>query len=460
MTMTYVAQIFDNTPFLQAAGRTHRQYALNIASTALALRTEAALTPQYPLANNPFGKVVGRLYSLIPHKCPQIILVFKDITAFTAQLAVKARTNFQQRFNTLLKFGHSALKCFPLQCAVTCSLSQLQYRLCQTMKLLACLANRTFSFTDRLEIPFQMRPAYLADQFIKMVGVIAITYQLTRKTAHQFTSCLLAAVGMNHKNRRCGTTESPQPTFLLIAAPPAGFIGMGYILFSDMFGCFMIGLFQYIGQLCLAITQAAKTHRYREYLVHHRQRLTLAYVEPAGQDCYHSQYAGAEVLASDVIGQRSVNECSAIFASRNVLNIFNDMRQYFQYINNLMALWVFVGFFQVCAAASAYFWLEMKMFFYQLLRQKFSQMRLVALSCSAFFTPTFRRNDGYSGWIRRWRLGRILRIHPQKPFKFFDTLFQHCDMFFQCRIFRFQLLYIRVFVHEIIIGQKQRFTKI
>jgi len=94
MTITYIAQIFDNTPPLQAARRTHRQYTLNVTSPAFALRTEAALSPQYPLANNSFGKVVGRLYSLILHKRPQILLVFKDVTALAAQLAVKVRTGW------------------------------------------------------------------------------------------------------------------------------------------------------------------------------------------------------------------------------------------------------------------------------------------------------------------------------------------------------------------------------
>ena len=76
-------------------------------------------------------------------------------------------------------------------------------------------ANRTFGLTDCLEIPLQMRPAYPAEQFVKIVGVIAIGYQLTRKAAYQFAGCFLAAVGMNHKKRRCHATESP----------PAGFCG-------------------------------------------------------------------------------------------------------------------------------------------------------------------------------------------------------------------------------------------
>jgi len=458
--MAHVTQILYNTSPLQVAGRTHCQYALNIPRTAFALCAETALTPQYALTNNPFGKVIGWLDITVFYKCPQILLVFKDFTALTAQFAVKMRTLFQQRFNTLLKFWHSALKRFPLQRAVTNSLSQFQYFLGQTVKLLTYLANCTFGLTDRLEIPFQMRPAYLANQWVKIVGVITICYKLARKAAYQFTSRLLIAIGMNHKKCRCVTTKNPQPTLLPITSWPTGFISMAYILFSGTFSSFIVRLLKYIGQLGLAITQAAKTHRYREYLVHHCQCFTLARVEPAGQNCYQGQYAGTEVLTPDIIGQRSVNERSAVFASIDVLDILDDFGLDGWNINNLMTQWFFVGFFQVRAAACAHFGLEMKMFFYKLLRQKLSHVRFMTFSCSAFFASTLRQYDGHSGRIRRWRLRRILRIYSQKPFKFLDTLFQHCDMFFQCCVFRFQLLYICVFVHKTIIGQRHVFTKV
>jgi hypothetical protein len=143
----------------------------------------------------------------------------------------------------------------------------------------------------------------------------------------------------------------------------------------------------------------------------------------------------------------------AIFASIYVLNILCDLRLYGRYINNLMTQRFFAGFFKICAAASAYFWFEMKMFFYQLLRQKLSQVRFMTFSCSTFFTPTLRQYDGHSGRIRRWRFGGIPGVHPQKPFKLFDTLFQLNN-------FVFQLLYICVFVHKTVIGQRQRFAKV
>ena len=164
MTATSFTQILNNASPLQLAGRTYRQYTFHIPSTSFALRAETALTPQYALANNPFGKVIGRLYSLVSHKCPKIFLVFKNLTAFTTQLAVEACTIFQQRLNMLLKFGHSALKCFPLQCSIANSFSQLQYILCQTIKFIAYPAKFTFGFADSLKISFQVSPAYLANQ--------------------------------------------------------------------------------------------------------------------------------------------------------------------------------------------------------------------------------------------------------------------------------------------------------
>jgi len=183
MTATSFTQILNNTSPLQTASRAHRQNALYIPSTSFALCAEAALTPQYALTNNPFCKIVGRLYFSILHKCPKILFVRKNPTTFTTQLAVKTCTIFQQRFNTLLKFGHSALKCFPLQCSIANSFTKFQYLFCQSMKSFTYFAKFTFGLTDSLKIPFQMSPAYLANQFVKIVGTITVCYKFAARAA-------------------------------------------------------------------------------------------------------------------------------------------------------------------------------------------------------------------------------------------------------------------------------------
>src|SRR3972149_5918364 len=242
MTTACITQVFDNASSLQAAGRAHRQDTFHISSASLTLCAEAALTPQYGLTYNTLGSIVGRLHLLILHKCPQILFMFKDVTALTAQIAIKPRTGFKQRFNTFLKFWHSALKRWPLQRTVTDSFSQFQDFLCQIMKPVAYFANRAFGLAYRRETPLQMRPAYLANQCVKFVGVIAITYQFARKIAYQATSRLLAAIGMNHKKCRCGTAQCPQPAFETITSGPAGFIRMCRFLSSDMLSGFIIRL--------------------------------------------------------------------------------------------------------------------------------------------------------------------------------------------------------------------------
>jgi hypothetical protein len=77
-------------------------------------------------------------------------------------------------------------------------------------------------------------------------------------------------------------------------------------------------------------------------------------------------------------------------------------------------------------AACANFGFQRNMLFYKRLRQKFSQVRRMAIPCPTFFTPTLRQYDRYSGQVRGWRFGRILRVHAQTPLKFFDPLFQRC----------------------------------
>ena len=97
---------------------------------------------------------------------------------------------------------------------------------------------------------------------------------------------------------------------------------------------------------------------------------------------------------------------------------------------------------------------------YFLRRQQLPQMRLVSFFCATFFTPKLRLYNGNSWRIRRRRFGGVAGIHSRKPLKLFDTFFQRFDAFFQFSVFLFQLLYLCVFVHGIIIGQKQRFTSI
>ncbi len=215
----------------------------------------------------------------------------------------------------------------------------------------------------------------------------------------------------------------------------------------------IIWMFQCLGQLCLAITQTAKAHGYRKYLIYHCQCFALTGIKNTCQYRNQGKYTGAEVFVSDLIGQWRVNKFSAVFASINLSEILSYCRDYWRYINNLMTHRLLVAFFKICAATRAYFRLKFNAVGYFLRPKQLPQMRLVAFFRTTFFTPMFRLCNGNSRWIgRRW-LGRILRIHSQKPFKLFDTLFQ-------LRVFLFQLLYIFVFVHRVFIGQKQNFTSI
>jgi|WetSurMetagenome_2_1015567.scaffolds.fasta_scaffold279612_1 hypothetical protein len=150
MAMACIPQVFDNASALQAAGRALRQDAFHIPGASLALCAEAALAPQYGLAHNTLSSIIGQLHFLILHERPQILPVFKGIAALTAQIAVKPCTGFKQRFASLI------------------------------VKLTTYFANRAFGLAYHLKIPLQMRPAYLANQCVKFVNTIAITYQLAR----------------------------------------------------------------------------------------------------------------------------------------------------------------------------------------------------------------------------------------------------------------------------------------
>jgi len=216
---------------------------------------------------------------------------------------------------------------------------------------------------------------------------------------------------MNHKESSRAATHCPQPAFLTIASWPAGFIGMRRLLTSDVLGSFVIRLLKCTSKLGFAVTQAAKTHRHRENLVHHSHRLTLAGIKSTCEYPNYRQYARSEVSAFDFIRQWLIDKCAAFATLEYMLDILNDFRQ------------------------------------------KLSEVRLVAVPCPAFSMPMPWQFGRHSGWVGGWRLGRIPRIHPQKPFKLFYTFFQLDNLVFQ-------LLYICVFVHKAIIGQKQTFTSI
>src|SRR4030042_6139615 len=407
MTTTGFTQIFNNTSIPQATGRTHRQYPLNITSTSFTLCTETALTPQYSLTYNTLSKIIGWFHILIIYKCPKMPAMFKYPAAFATQRAFALCLLLKKFFHTRHQRRHSILESPPPQCSITNSSSHLQYLLCQTIKLVAYFAGLASGFADGLKITFQMCPAYLANQFIKIVGVITVTYQLARKAAHQFASRFLAGIGMNHKKRRCCTTESPQPAFLPITSGPAGFLSMTYILSSDILGSFIIWLLKYIGQLCLTIAQAPKAHRYREHLIEYRQRLAFTGIEKACQHANHRQCARTKMFTLKLIRQRLIDKLSAIFASIYMLNILCNFRLYGRYINYLMTQRFFVCLFNIYATARACLRFHFNTFCYFLRRQQVPHKRLVSVPCSTFFTPAVWQHGGHPGPIGGWRVGRI-----------------------------------------------------
>ncbi len=352
MTMTSLTQIFYNTAILQAAGSAHCENSFHITRSAFALGAKADLTPEYSLANDPFGKVIGWLNILVFYKRPKVFFMFKNITTFAAQFAVKKRTGTEQRFHTLFKFGHSALKSFPLQSSVANPFPHFQYFFRQFMKLKAYFTKFAVGFTDCLKITFQMGPAYLANEFIKIIGIITITYKLPKKAAYQFAGRFLAAIRMNHKKCCCCTTKRPQPAFFQIAARPTGFVSMGNFLLTNMFNGIITRFFDTVGYFRFAITQTAETHWHIEHFINNSQRLAFAGVEQACQNAYIGQNAGAENISSNIIRQRSVNQFPAFFTPANMLNMFDHYRFYCRYIHCLVPQWLFVTFFKVLAAAN------------------------------------------------------------------------------------------------------------
>jgi hypothetical protein len=430
------------------------QYALHITRAAFALCAKTALTPQYALPHNALSKIIGRIHTLILYKCPKMLAMFDNPAAFAAQGAFTSACLFKKLFHTLHQWEHPFLKSPPLQCPVPNSLSHLQYFLRQTVKLQTYLANRASGLAYRLEIPLQMRPAYLSDTTEEAISAPAVTDQFATEGAQQIPCRFLASLGVNHKNGCTGATQGPQPSALSIASTPAGFIRMRHILTSDVLAGFIVWLFQCLGQLRLTITQPPKTHRHTEYLVYHRQRLTLARIEHTGQNRHQSQYARAKVSAFDFIRQKLVDKLSTCFATIYFLDVFDDFRSDRRYIDNLMTQRLLVGFFKVPAAARAYLRLQFKTLLYHIRRQQLSQIRLMPVLCPAFSTSSPWQHSGHSGWVSGRRFGRVLRVHPQESFKLFDAILQLFDAFFQFRVLLFQLLYICVLVHIILIGQR------
>jgi hypothetical protein len=265
-----------------------------------------------------------------------MLAMFDNPAALAAQCAFTSGCLFKKLFHTPHQWDHPFLKSPPLQCPIPNSFSHLQYFLRQTVKLQTYLANRASGLAYRLEIPLQMRPAYLSDTTEEAISAPAVTDQFATEGAQQLPCRFLASLGVNHKNGCTGATQGPQPASLSITSTPAGFVRMRHILTSDMLARFIVWLFQCLGQLRLTITQPAKTHRHTEYLVYHRQCLTLTGIEHTGQNRYQSQYARAKVLAFDFIRQKLVDKASTVFATIYVLNILSNLRLNGRYIDNLM----------------------------------------------------------------------------------------------------------------------------
>ena len=108
---------------------------------------------------------------------------------------------------------------------------------------------------------------------------------------------------------------------------------MRYILCSDLLNCFIIRLLEGIGQLGLAVAQPTQAHGNREYLIYHRQCLTLAGVEHTGKNRHQGQYAGTKISAFDLVRQRLVDKLSTVFATKYMLNTLSNLRLNGRYIN-------------------------------------------------------------------------------------------------------------------------------
>jgi len=453
MTTTRIAQIFDNAPPLQPTGCTHGQYALHVPGATLALGAETALTPQDALTNNPLSLIVGRLHTRILHKGPQMGTMFENPAASAAKGAWTSGTILKKGFHTFHQGDHPSLKPRPLQCSITNTLSQLQYLLGQTVKLTADLAQGILGLADRLEIPFQMRPANLASPLKYIIGAPAVTDQHPAKGIKQLAGRFLASLGLNHKDRRPATAQGPQPASLAIASTPAGLVGIADRLLSDVRDRFLVRRFQCLRQLSLAVAQTPQAHRNRKDLVDHRQGLALAGVEHPGQNRHQRQDARTEVVAFDLVRQRLIDPRATGPAAIDRLNILNDFGFDGWDIESLMTQGLVGRSLECCSAATAHLGFQMNTLFDFLRRQQSFQMRPMPLLGSAFFTSTPRQCCSDLRRIRGWRFGRIPRVHPQKSLKLLYPLLQLC-------IFLFQLLDISVFVHNSIIGQRQGFRSI
>lgn len=91
-------------------------------------------------------------------------------------------------------------------------------------------------------------------------------------------------------------------------------------------------------------------------------------------------------------------------------------------------------------------------FIYELTSKLYcSCKRLMAVLCYTFFASSSRQYNRSFRQIRGRRFGRILRVHTQKPFKFFYTLFQFNNLVFK-------LLYICVLVYTIPVASTKNVT--
>ena len=185
MTTTCITQILDNASPLQAASRTRCEYTLHITCSAFTLSAKAALTPQNTLTQNTLSNIVSRLYALVVHKYPQTLTMFDNPATFAGQFDLHGSSFFKKLFGAIHQWLHSVLKSRPLQCSIANSFSKLQYLLRQTIKLLAYLAHRTPGLANGLEIPFQMRPAYLANTTKEIISSPTVRQRIYQATSWQ-----------------------------------------------------------------------------------------------------------------------------------------------------------------------------------------------------------------------------------------------------------------------------------
>ena len=463
MTPTHITQVFNNVSPLQAAGGAGSENSFSIPRTSLALRAETALTPQDGLTHHALGQIIGRLHPHISHKRPQILPHVEYAAAPARQRLSTISASSQQCFHPRYQRLHPMLKSFPSKRSIPHPLAQVQDLFSQGEQFTSNPPHCPFDLAKCLKIPFQMRPAQLPQTGKAIVSAPAVAVQDSGKGAKQLSGRCLSASGLNQEHGGSGAAHRPQPALLPITAGPAGLVGVGGRLLLHILEQFLIRLCQGLRYLFFARAQAAQTHWNSKHFVYQCQRLAFAGVERAGQNPHQSQKPRTKVSTFDCIRQRLIHQRSAIFAAINRLNIFGNLRLDGRNIYDLMSPRLFGSLLQPGRTAWTNLWGNFDTLSNQLRRQQCPHKRRMAFSGSAFLVPTHRRQDYCRARrVGRGRLGGILRIYSQPPFKFFDT-------FFQCRVFFFQLLYICpvslwysvcVFVHRTFIGQKQTYASI